>query len=97
MPSDAYTCRHHHPSYEAFKTGFFSRLRSFKSRSSKASLSSFETRLPTEKLNGNPEPYKRFNSPRYPGMAGLPQGKTVTFVPGGKREDVERYDERESG
>ncbi|MCJ1243743.1 hypothetical protein MMC30_000940 [Trapelia coarctata] len=93
MPSAAYTCRHHLPSYSAFKSSFFSRLRSLKSSSSRPSPTSSGTNLTAEKLQGHHEPYARLGSPRYPGMPGLSQGRTVlTFIRGGKREDVEKYE-----
>ena len=97
MPSAAYTCRHHLPSYEAFKNGFLSHLRSFKPSGSKSWLSHSGSNLTAEKLSGNDEPYARFGSPGYPVAPGLSQGKTVlTFIRGGRREDVEQYGRRGS-
>jgi len=97
MPSAAYTYRHHIPSYQAFKNGFFSRFRGLKSSSPRTSLLSSGKNLTVEKSNGAHEPYARLSSPRYPGGPGLLQGKTVlTFIRGGKREDVEQDGTRES-
>ena len=96
MPSAAYTCRHHLPSYKAFKSSFLSRLRSFKS-SSKLPLSSTRSNVTTEKSSAEPKPHESLRSkPMYPDVPGLLQGETViTFISGGRfGQELEQYGPR---